>query len=658
MRGYRIFYIAVIFLLLASVADAQYWFQTGARGTNSAAFNNGAKVSIESISQNISYGSMAFWIGEDLSNGAFVQVGYEVVNSSGNYPTYCNLSGCYNYTFQEAGMPIWFWEYFPAGYHGSSFLGGTGGSDSAGPLGTFHTYAFNSTGNVWNFYFDNKLIGSVDLGTSTSGPNPPVAMGEYAGAITNSVHMNPVKFQNLEFYTNGAYKLVPEGYSYIGYGTGSETVLPNLYGVSEIGNLVNYFEVGSGIPLNNHTTLWKLGYILRINSQYGNATGVWNYSAYSSVQISVPRYVYIGNGERAAFVGWVGSGAGSYTGNSTNATIFMNSNITENAKWQIQYLVNVTNSYGLAVGGGWYANNSIAQLGLESTVFNSGAGTRLAFEGWSNGNKNANFSIVVNSPMNFSPLWQKQYLVNVSTEYGSALGSGWYNASSKAVISLSEPNATVTSYEKESFYEWSNGSRELPLEFTVEKPVFITAIYAPRYLINFSYVDAYNRSIYAKIGIDNANYTTNAYLFNGTYNIQYAVYKNTTMGINQHFAVSGAGTVIVKLPVYNIEIKTLSLFGIPTNASFYVTFKNGTSVEGNTGSNGTATFSDVPYGYAMGYVTKLGIKQHFATSNGTPAEIRMLTPSLFAAIIIGIAIIIAVERTAAFVEKKREAKKR
>jgi hypothetical protein len=182
MKRYNyIMLIAALSLTLVSITSAQYWFQTGVRGSNSAAFNYGASVSIQTIYQNISEGSFGYWVGEDLSNGAFLQIGYEIQNSSGDYPSYCSPStNCSNYTFIKAGVPTYFWEYFPAGYSGSQFYGGIGQNGSAGANGTFNTYSFKSIGDTWYFYFNNELIGSAYLGASSSGANPPVAFGEDA----------------------------------------------------------------------------------------------------------------------------------------------------------------------------------------------------------------------------------------------------------------------------------------------------------------------------------------------------------------------------------------------------------------------------------------------------------------------------------------------
>jgi len=247
--------MSVALAFMISTAASQYWFQTGAVGTYNASRNIGAAVTIETVYQNITSGSMGFWVGETLSNSAFAQVGYEIENQSGFYPNNCDISGCNGSVYIAAGTPTWFWEYFPQDYNGSAFLGGIGANGSAGPSGSFNTYSMNSSGNVWNFYFNGNKIGSVDLGASTSGANPPTAIGEIAATDTNRQYMGPVIFENLRYYYYGGSTQVPVAYSTISYGKGSESLLPNLYGIEEVGTHTNMFEVGSGIPLNNQELL-------------------------------------------------------------------------------------------------------------------------------------------------------------------------------------------------------------------------------------------------------------------------------------------------------------------------------------------------------------------------------------------------------------------
>ena len=236
------------FLIVAGIDNASYWFQAGVRGSTGSNSNNGASVQIETVlPQNLGTGTMGFWAGENLPNGAFLQIGYLVENESGLFPTNCTRSGCSSSEYIGEGDAEWFYEYFVPGDN-STFLGSTGPDGSAGQNGQFNTYSFYSLGNTWYFQFNNKTIGSADLDTGNSGPYSPLAIGELANASAASTVMNKVIFANLSEYKYDMYLPLSEAFGTIGYGVGSDTFISNPYGVEEVGNRINYFEVGSGLP--------------------------------------------------------------------------------------------------------------------------------------------------------------------------------------------------------------------------------------------------------------------------------------------------------------------------------------------------------------------------------------------------------------------------
>jgi hypothetical protein len=424
MRRYELFtaFCLLAFLFSLSIAHAEYWFQIGARGDSSSKNNNGASVEIETVlPQNPTTGSMGFWTGENLPNGAFVQVGYVIENQTGNYPTNCTMNGCNNNEYLTAGKAEWFFEYFPPGEN-QTFLGSVGPDGSAGNNSQFNTYSFYSLGNTWYFLFNNKTLGNVDLGISNSGPYTPVAIGELANTTNANTRMNTVIFANLSSYKYNQLLPVSSGYGVITYGARSKTKLRNPYGVQEIDDRVNYFEVGSDLTQStNNTKLWSPGYRLKITSKYGNLTSKNSYIAYSAVKISAPKIVYLSNVSRAIFTGWSGEGVGSYTGASNGTTITMDSNVTETANWQLQYFVKVSSLYGNTTGTGWYANGSTAHYSLNtSSIYQNGMNS-LRFSHWSNNNQNLNGSIYVNTPINLSALWQYRVLLIGRNAYGETL---------------------------------------------------------------------------------------------------------------------------------------------------------------------------------------------------------------------------------------------
>ncbi len=650
MRGFDLLACAMVAVTIASVmfnsAPAQYWFQSGVRGGSSSAFNNGASVSIETVYQNATNGSLGFWVGEDLSNGAFIQAGYEIPNQSGLYPASCNERGCNGSVSLVAGKPSWFWEYFPAAYQGGQFFGGIGSGDGIGPEGGFNTYSFNSTGDVWSAYFNNKFIGSVDLGAPYSGANPPTAIAEYADTNTNSYPLHNVTFKDLMFYIGNESRLVPQAYSVVWYGKGSLTSLQNNYGVQEIGSYADYFRVGSGLPTQTSQDLWTLGYGLEALSSYGNVTGSGYYIAYSSVPISAPQYVRTDNGTREMFAGWVGSGTGSYTGNDIEVYLKMYGNITETAVWQLQYYMNATTEYGSIHGAGWYDSNSTALVNVPSNVVQIGQGMRASFTGWSSGAMADSASFLMDRPRRVNATWARQYYLSLATPYGSVSGSGWYNEDSIAHISITNTTIQTGAESRLAFAKWSNGATGRSSIVRMGAPLNLTAIFLQQYLVSLQPQDQYGNKV-RQAGYFNVSgtrtYSGTVFVFaNTTYDVEYINYKGVNVSVNYRFSTDSPRTLSFKMPIYNVAIYTQSVFGTPVNTVVNVSFRNKSSIYTYSGDNGKLEFSDVPYGYVSGYAQYLGIRQSINSANGLNVYMTFFTASIVVFVIAGMLLILAV----------------
>ena len=656
--SYTIISIAVA-LALSNTAAAQYWFQTGARGVSTADLNNGAGISIQTVFQNATNGSLGFWVGETLSNGAFIQVGYEITNSTGYYQSSClNQSKS---VYLRAGVPAWFWEYFqPSSTNNQSFCGGIGPNGSAGTNDSFNTYSFRSFGDVWEAYFNNQQIGGVNLGTDNSGPNPPAAFAEYADTNSNTWPIKNVTFKNLFVYIGNSTRSVSQGYSSVAYGEGSLTLLQNPYGVEEVDDHTNYFVVGSTVPkLPGPIILWKIGYNLAVYSDYGNLNSSNNYTAYTSVPISAPAFINISNGTRESFLRWVGTGYGSYSGAGGIDSLTMYNNITETALWQRQYYLNITSPYGIASGSGWYNANSSPVFSISSNIITTAPGSRVVFEGWSTGAISNSSFAYLDGPKSIQAVWIKQYYLNATSTYGNATGSGWYDAGSAANVSLSNVTVPINKTQQLAFKQWSNGQSKNSITLTVEAPIKINAVFEKQYLVDMLPENADGMNV-SGVGYYNVSgKLTNGSIFvfsNTSYNVEYMYYKGVVVTIDHEFKVGGVGQVAFKTPVYNIAINTQSVFGTPVNASLNITFKNSTNTKTYSGNGGDMVFNNVPYGYVTGYAEYFGLKQSVNLSDGVNSYLVFFTATLMLLIISGIIIIVAVAKIAAEYEKRRSSK--
>ncbi|MCL4404468.1 hypothetical protein M1583_00565 [Candidatus Marsarchaeota archaeon] len=646
MKGFRLalVFLVVALIIIANVSSAQYWFQSGARASQNYSNNDGASVSIETVyPQNLQYGSFGFWVGEILSNGAFIQVGYEIPNQSGYYPTGCMQgSPCAGKVYIKKDYPSWFWEYFPAGDNSSVFYGSLGPNDSVGANGTFNTYSFKYSNGLWDIYVNGKQVGSVNLGTDSSGNNVPTVFAEYADASNNNVYMEPVVFSNLSVYKNGMQESVSHGYSYIGYGTGSEHSLPNDYGVKELSPYVNRFEVGSGLPIiPNFTTLWTYGYYLHVSSIYGNSFNN-EYSPYSTVRINEPQYIYISNGIRERFMGWSGSGIGSYSGTNNSTNITLSSNITEEAIWQTQYYINATTPYGNVTGSGWYQNDTQANIAISSTNVSINNGTRMHFVGFSNGVNATREHIIVISPINISAIWQTQYYINATTPYGNVTGSGWYNRGSNAKITLSRTSQSITKNESMVFVSWSNGATAPNLTIAVNGSYSLIAQYGMAYLERIVPVsqsgDVLNVSTFT---YRNRTYTSKSiFMLSGNDTLSNFNYGGVNLTpSNPTISITEPGIIYVKLPVYNVTIMSKNIFGSPISSTISVKLQNGSIINGKLGPNGAITIPNVPYGNLSGTLSYSGFTEKISSMYSDEITVEMLTPGVILGLVILMVII-------------------
>jgi zinc ribbon protein len=225
----------------SAVTGDPYWFQQGVQGDSSTYSSVGARVTIRTVYDKVNDDAHSYWVGSILANDAFVQVGY--------------LNGLT--TTNQFYCCAWFFEYFPAGNTNSPPIIGPAGS--AGPIGSWHTYSMNYTGNgVWSFYMDDEYLGSspaagqqyyLGAGDSNSGTHAVAALSEVAQTTVNTDVIGPAEFKNFQYETSAnAWNNVQTGKVHWGYGATSSTNLTNPYSVSEIVGIQNDFVTGSDFP--------------------------------------------------------------------------------------------------------------------------------------------------------------------------------------------------------------------------------------------------------------------------------------------------------------------------------------------------------------------------------------------------------------------------
>ena len=113
---------------------------------------------------------------------------------------------------------------------------------------------------------------------------------------------------------------------------------------------------------------WKLQYLLRIQSPYGNPQGSGWYDANSNAQVSIQPEVDYGNRTRRVFAGWTGD----YSGLGNSLTLQMNSPRNLDALWATQYQL-AFKVYGLP-------NSTYVKLSLDNATHDISVNNY--YQGW------------------------------------------------------------------------------------------------------------------------------------------------------------------------------------------------------------------------------------------------------------------------------------
>jgi len=225
-------------------------------------------------------------------------------------------------------------------------------------------------------------------------------------------------------------------------------------------------------------------YLLSVNPNGGVTTPSGWYEPNASVTVSAanPSNVTM-NASRFLFSSW----SGDFSSNSSTITVTMSRPVALQANWVKQYYVTVVSPAGSPSGEGWYNAETVATVGVQSTVQYSN-GTRLVFNGWNSPNLGGNptTQVTVNSPISVLAVWKTQYLITAQSEYGTASGGGWYDAGAPVQLSI-QPEVDYGNQTRRIFTGWTGdaSSTSPTLTLTANGPVNVAAGWVTQYEVTF-----------------------------------------------------------------------------------------------------------------------------------------------------------------------------
>jgi hypothetical protein len=112
-------------------------------------------------------------------------------------------------------------------------------------------------------------------------------------------------------------------------------------------------------------------------------------------------------------------------------------------------------------------------------------GVRYVFEEWSDGVSSAKRTLVVSSPTTFIARYRTEYLVSISSLYGTLSGGGWYEEGALATINVLSNIISGSTGERFVFSGWSGdiSSTDTTVTFTVDRPKTIYANWKRQYYV-------------------------------------------------------------------------------------------------------------------------------------------------------------------------------
>jgi M6 family metalloprotease-like protein len=266
--------------------------------------------------------------------------------------------------------------------------------------------------------------------------------------------------------------------------------------------------------------LFNPQYLLTINGNHGTTSqgGWYNANGTATVVANNPSNV-TQDTSRLIFIGW----SGDYNSTSTSLSIIMSRPMTVQANWLTQYYVTIVSTTGSPSGSGWYNEGTTANVTVEPLVeFTNG--TRYVFTGWNqySSSQSPSLQIRINAPTRLEASWERQYLVQVQSSYGSVQGSGWYNAGSFAKISV-QPEIDFNNRTRLLFSGWTGDFSNPDSNTTVQvqSPKVINASWTTQYELSFNVkINGVPDSSVVALNIENQTYhvrNNNGY-YSGWYN--------------------------------------------------------------------------------------------------------------------------------------------
>lgn len=153
------------------------------------------------------------------------------------------------------------------------------------------------------------------------------------------------------------------------------------------------------------------------------------------------------------------------------------------------YQLKVTsNPAGLSVSGsGQFCMNQKTQFSV-APIISGNTGIRYVFTGWTGDytGTSPNGDLTVTGSMNIVANFKTQYMLTVSSQFGTASGTGWYDAGTTATASLDRSIVDLATGVRARFNGWSGDAsgQSIPVSVDMSAPKTVMAVWKNQYFVS------------------------------------------------------------------------------------------------------------------------------------------------------------------------------
>ncbi len=219
----------------------------------------------------------------------------------------------------------------------------------------------------------------------------------------------------------------------------------------------------------------------------------------TKVEITIlPIESYNTTNTRIIFVGWEGSGPGSYSGEDYKAKVTVLGPLIEKILWKLQYKLDIIMSPNVLdfkavkvqpfTEDYWFDEGKEVSVEAPAYIY-SGENIRYCFS-YSKYDSIVNylrsFSLKLDKPKTLNITYYIQYYLKVSSDYGIVEGTGWYNASQKATFRILNSTIYVSEGIRKVFVEWKGNMTTTSTlgQIVMHGPANLYAVFVTQYFLN------------------------------------------------------------------------------------------------------------------------------------------------------------------------------